>query len=150
MEFAHKASAFNHWCENAEEDLSENVHCVSLNEIRQLQKDHEAFLASLAKAQEDLNYLRELDQQIKSLNVPSSPYTWLTMEVLERMWKHLPDIIKVKWGTVRTSFGYSDHDKYPSWGIFEKERNILNWESSLKLDGLRNIWIYVHNKYSPV
>ncbi|EPQ17489.1 Spectrin alpha chain, erythrocyte [Myotis brandtii] len=94
MEFAHKASAFNHWCENAEEDLSENVHCVSLNEIRQLQKDHEAFLASLAKAQEDLNYLRELDQQIKSLNVPSSPYTWLTMEVLERMWNHLPDIIK--------------------------------------------------------
>ncbi|ELK37929.1 Spectrin alpha chain, erythrocyte, partial [Myotis davidii] len=94
MEFAHKASAFNHWCENAEEDLSENVHCVSLNEIRQLQKDHEAFLASLAKAQEDLNYLRELDQQIKSLHVPSSPYTWLTMEVLERMWNHLPDIIK--------------------------------------------------------
>ncbi|XP_036298592.1 spectrin alpha chain, erythrocytic 1 [Pipistrellus kuhlii] len=94
MEFAHKASAFNHWCENAEEDLSENVHCVSLNEIRQLQKDHEAFLASLAKAQEDLNHLRELDQQIKSLNVPSSPYTWLTMEVLERMWNHLPDIIK--------------------------------------------------------
>lgn len=95
MEFAHKASAFNHWCENAEEDLSENVHCISLNEIRQLQKDHEAFLASLAKAQEDLNHLRELDQQIKSLNVPSSPYTWLTMEVLERMWNHLPDIIKV-------------------------------------------------------
>ncbi|XP_053523981.1 spectrin alpha chain, erythrocytic 1 isoform X2 [Artibeus jamaicensis] len=40
MEFAHKASAFNHWCENVEEDLSEPVHCVSLNEIHQLQKDH--------------------------------------------------------------------------------------------------------------
>ncbi|XP_032949083.1 spectrin alpha chain, erythrocytic 1 [Rhinolophus ferrumequinum] len=94
MEFAYKASAFNHWCENAEEDLSEPVHCVSLNEIRQLQKDHEAFLASLVRAQENFNYLLKLDQQIKALNVPSSPYTWLTMEVLERIWTHLPDIIK--------------------------------------------------------
>uniref|UniRef100_A0A8C6R8D3 Spectrin alpha chain, erythrocytic 1 n=1 Tax=Nannospalax galili TaxID=1026970 RepID=A0A8C6R8D3_NANGA len=94
MEFAHKASAFNNWCENAEEDLSEPVHCVSLNEIRQLQKEHEAFLASLAVAQEDFNYLLELDQQIKALNMPSSPYTWLTVEVLERIWKHLPEVIK--------------------------------------------------------
>lgn len=96
MEFAHKASVFNHWCENAEEDLSEPVHCVSLNEVRQLQKDHEAFLASLAEAQSDFNYLLELDQQIKALNVPSSPYTWLTMEVLEKFWKHLSEVIKVK------------------------------------------------------
>ncbi|XP_003795429.1 spectrin alpha chain, erythrocytic 1 [Otolemur garnettii] len=94
MEFAHKASAFNNWCENAEEDVSEPVHCVSLNGIRQLQKDHEDFLASLAGAQADFNYLLELDQQIKALNVPSSPYTWLTVEVLERIWKHLHDIIK--------------------------------------------------------
>ncbi|XP_075396529.1 spectrin alpha chain, erythrocytic 1 isoform X1 [Tenrec ecaudatus] len=94
MEFAHKASAFNNWCENAEENLSEPVHCISLNEVRQLQKDHEAFLASLAKAQADFNHLLELDKQIKSLNVPSSPYTWLTIEVLDRIWKHLPDIIK--------------------------------------------------------
>ncbi|KAL1769881.1 spectrin alpha chain, erythrocytic 1 [Sigmodon hispidus] len=94
MEFAHKASAFNNWCENAEEDLSEPVHCVSLNEIRQLQKEHEAFLASLAGAQDNFNQLLELDKQIKSLNRPSSPYTWLTVEVLGRIWKHLHDIIK--------------------------------------------------------
>ena len=95
MEFANKASAFKNWCENAEEDLSEPVPCVSLNEIRQLQKDHEAFLASLAGAQEDFNHLLELDQQIKALNVPSSPYTWLTVDVLDRICKHLPDMIKV-------------------------------------------------------
>lgn len=102
MEFAHKASAFNNWCENAEEDLSEPVHCVSLNEIRQLQKEHEAFLASLSGAQEDFNHLLELDQQIKALNEPCSPYTWLTVEVLGRIWKHLPDIIKVSWGSAAT------------------------------------------------
>nr|XP_036879805.1 spectrin alpha chain, erythrocytic 1 [Manis javanica] len=94
MEFARKASAFNNWCENAQEDLSEPVRCVSLDGIRQLQKDHEAFLASLAGAQSNFNHLLELDQQIKALNVPSSPYTWLTVEVLERIWKHLHDIIK--------------------------------------------------------
>ncbi|XP_006159133.1 spectrin alpha chain, erythrocytic 1 [Tupaia chinensis] len=94
MEFAHKASAFNNWCENTEEDLSEPVHCVSLNEIRQLQKDHEAFLASLTGAQAEFNHLLELDQKIKALNVPSSPYTWLTVEVLERIWKHLDSLIK--------------------------------------------------------
>ncbi|XP_033621593.1 spectrin alpha chain, erythrocytic 1 [Fukomys damarensis] len=94
MEFAHKASAFNNWCENAEEDLSEPVHCVSLNEIRQLQKDHEAFVASLVGPQEHFRYLIELDQKIKALHVPSSPYTWLTVEVLERIWKHLSEVIK--------------------------------------------------------
>ncbi|XP_045697382.1 spectrin alpha chain, erythrocytic 1 [Phyllostomus hastatus] len=94
MEFAHKASSFNHWCENVEEDLSESVHCVSLNEIHQLQKDHKVFLASLVRAKEDFNYLLELDQQIKTLNVPSSPYTWLTMEVLDKMWKQIHDAIK--------------------------------------------------------
>ncbi|XP_006895498.1 PREDICTED: spectrin alpha chain, erythrocytic 1 [Elephantulus edwardii] len=94
MEFANKASAFNNWCENAEEDLSEPVHCISLNEIRQLQKDHEVFLASLADAQADFNHLLELDSQIKALNMPSSPYTWLTVEVLERFWKRLLGIVK--------------------------------------------------------
>ncbi|XP_032508870.1 spectrin alpha chain, erythrocytic 1 isoform X1 [Phocoena sinus] len=94
MEFAHKASAFNNWCENAEEDLSEPVHCVSLDAIQRLKKDHEDFLASLARAQGDFNYLLELDQQIKALNVSSSPYTWLTVEVLERIWNHLSDIVK--------------------------------------------------------
>ncbi|PNI30348.1 SPTA1 isoform 3 [Pan troglodytes] len=94
VEFAHKASALNNWCEKMEENLSEPVHCVSLNEIRQLQKDHEDFLASLAGAQADFKCLLELDQQIKALGVPSSPYTWLTVEVLERTWKHLSDIIE--------------------------------------------------------
>lgn len=95
MEFAHKASAFNNWCENAEEDLSEPVHCVSLNEIRQLQKDHEVFVASMVRRQEDFKYLLQLDKKIKALNVPSSPYTWLTVEVLERVWKHLSEVIQV-------------------------------------------------------
>uniref|UniRef100_H0W5L2 Spectrin alpha chain, erythrocytic 1 n=1 Tax=Cavia porcellus TaxID=10141 RepID=H0W5L2_CAVPO len=94
MEFAHKASAFNNWCENAEEDLSEPVHCVSLNEIRQLQKDHEVFVASMVRRQEDFKYLLQLDKKIKALNVPSSPYTWLTVEVLERVWKHLSEVIQ--------------------------------------------------------
>lgn len=110
MKFAHEASAFNNWCEKAEEDLSEPVRCVSLDAIRQLQKDHEAFLASLTKARGDFNDLRELDQQIKALNVPSSPYTWLTVEVLERVWKHLLDTIKVVWGREDTSFSHSEHD----------------------------------------
>lgn len=38
MEFAHKASASNNWCEKAEEDLSEPVRCVSLDAIRKLRE----------------------------------------------------------------------------------------------------------------
>uniref|UniRef100_G3W7Y5 Spectrin alpha chain, erythrocytic 1 n=1 Tax=Sarcophilus harrisii TaxID=9305 RepID=G3W7Y5_SARHA len=94
LEFAQKASAFNNWCENAEEDLSEPVHCFSLEEIQQLQKDHEVFLASLTGARADFDHLVELDQQIKALNMPSSLYTWLTMEALESIWLNLPNIIK--------------------------------------------------------
>ncbi len=34
LEFAKKASAFNSWFENAEEDLTDPVHCNSIDEIR--------------------------------------------------------------------------------------------------------------------
>lgn len=65
-------------------------------------------------------------QQIKTLIVSSSPSTWLIMEVPERIWKHLPDLIKVAWGTAETYLGYSGHnhlDHYPSWGTFEKKNH---------------------------
>lgn len=95
MTFAKKASAFNSWFENAEEDLTDPVRCNSLEEIRALREAHEAFRSSLSSAQADFNQLAELDQQIKSYQVASNPYTWFTMEALEETWGNLQKIIKV-------------------------------------------------------
>uniref|UniRef100_A0A3B5KVC2 EF-hand domain-containing protein n=1 Tax=Xiphophorus couchianus TaxID=32473 RepID=A0A3B5KVC2_9TELE len=89
-----KASAFNSWFENAEEDLTDPVRCNSLEEIRALREAHEAFRSSLSSAQTDFNQLAELDQQIKSYQVASNPYTWFTMEALEETWRNLQKIIK--------------------------------------------------------
>ncbi|XP_071821753.1 spectrin alpha chain, non-erythrocytic 1-like isoform X5 [Apostichopus japonicus] len=92
--FAKKASAFNSWFENAEEDLTDPVRCNSVEEIKALKKAHEAFCASLSTAQNDLKQLAALDKQIKSYNVTSNPYTWFTMDSLEETWRNLQKIIK--------------------------------------------------------
>merc|ERR1712179_787903 len=87
--FAKKASAFNSWFENAEEDLTDPVRCNSIEEIRALREAHAQFQASLSSAQADFEALAALDQQIKAYNVGPNPYTWFTMEALEDTWKNL-------------------------------------------------------------
>ncbi|CAG0895460.1 unnamed protein product [Darwinula stevensoni] len=94
LTFAKKASAFNSWFENAEEDLTDPVRCNSIEEIRALREAHAQFQASLSSAQEDFEALAALDQQIKSFKVGPNPYTWFTMEALEDTWRNLQKIIK--------------------------------------------------------
>ncbi|XP_063792530.1 spectrin alpha chain, non-erythrocytic 1 isoform X7 [Pseudophryne corroboree] len=94
LTFAKKASAFNSWFENAEEDLTDPVRCNSLEEIKALREAHDAFRNSLSSAQTDFNQLAELDRQIKGYCVASNPYTWFTMEALEETWRNLQKIIK--------------------------------------------------------
>jgi len=92
--FAKKASAFNSWFENAEEDMTDPVRCNSVEEIKSLREAHNHFQASLSSASSDFEALAELDKRIKSFNVGQNPYTWFTMEALEDTWKNLQKIIK--------------------------------------------------------
>lgn len=94
LTFAKKASSFNSWFENAEEDLTDPVRCNSIEEIRALREAHAQFQASLSSAQADFEALAALDRQIKSFNVGPNPYTWFTMEALEDTWRNLQKIIK--------------------------------------------------------
>ncbi|XP_060810568.1 spectrin alpha chain [Amyelois transitella] len=93
LTFAKKASAFNSWFENAEEDLTDPVRCNSIEEIRALRDAHQQFQASLTSAHSDFEALAELDEQIKSFNVGANPYTWFTMEALVETWRNLRKII---------------------------------------------------------
>ena len=94
LTFAKKASAFNSWFENAEEDMTDPVRCSSVEEIRSLREAHKKFQASLSSANLDFEALAQLDKQIKSFNVGPNPYTWFTMEALEDTWRNLQKIIK--------------------------------------------------------
>merc|ERR1712241_1459493 len=94
LTFAKKASAFNSWFENAEEDMTDPVRCNSVEEIKSLRDAHSQFQASLSSASADFNALANLDKQIKSFNVGPNPYTWFTLEALEETWKNLQLIIK--------------------------------------------------------
>lgn len=107
LTFAKKASAFNSWFENAEEDLTDPVRCNSLEEIKALREAHDAFRSSLSSAQADFNQLAELDRQIKSFRVASNPYTWFTMEALEETWRNLQKIIKASWRAASQSLWLS-------------------------------------------
>ncbi|KAK6196167.1 hypothetical protein SNE40_001445 [Patella caerulea] len=98
LTFAKKASAFNSWFENAEEDLTDPVRCNSIEEIKALSEAHDQFKASLSAAQADFNQLAALDKQIKEFNVGPNPYTWFTMEALQDTWKNLQKIIKERDG----------------------------------------------------
>ncbi len=94
LTFAKKASAFNSWFENAEEDMTDPVRCNSIEEIKSLREAHAQFQASLASANADFEALAQLDKQIKSFNVGPNPYTWFTMQALEETWRNLQKIIK--------------------------------------------------------
>merc|ERR1712029_1147083 len=96
--FAKKASAFNSWFENAEEDMTDPVRCNSLEEIFSLKEAHRHFQQSLSSATADFEALAQLDKQIKRFNVAPNPYTWFTMEALEETWKNLQSIIKIRNG----------------------------------------------------
>ena len=63
--FAKKASAFNSWFENAEEDMTDPVRCNSLEEIFSLKEAHRQFQQSLSSATADFEALAQLDKQIK-------------------------------------------------------------------------------------
>lgn len=93
LTFAKRASAFNSWFENAEEDLTDPVRCNSIEEIRALREAHAQFQASLSSAEADFQALAQLDQQIKSFNVGTNPYTWFNMEALKETWHNLQKII---------------------------------------------------------
>merc|ERR1711992_173810 len=92
--FAKKASAFNSWFENAEEDMTDPVRCNSIEEIKSLRDAHNQFQASLSSASADFDQLSTLDKQIKNFNVGPNPYTWFTMEALEETWRNLQKIIR--------------------------------------------------------
>lgn len=74
LDFAKRASTFNSWFENAEEDLTDPVRCNSLDEIRALIEAQEQFKSSLKPAEVDFQRLRQLDQEIKSYGVSNTPH----------------------------------------------------------------------------
>jgi spectrin alpha len=92
--FAKKASTFNSWFENAEEDLTDPVRCNSTDEIHELIKAHERFLSTLDNAMVDFDELQELDKKIKLLQMGPNPYTWFTMDTLRDTWRSLHKAIK--------------------------------------------------------
>jgi len=92
--FAKKASTFNSWFENAEEDLTDPVRCNSTEEIHELIKAHERFLSTLENALTDFEDLQELDKKINKLEMGANPYTWFTMDTLRDTWRSLQKAIK--------------------------------------------------------
>merc|ERR1719220_1292818 len=112
LTFAKKASAFNSWFENAEEDMTDPVRCNSVEEIRSLREAHAQFQASLSSANTDFESLANLDKQIKSFNVGPNPYTWFTMEALEETWRNLQKIIKERDGELaKEAIRQEENDK---------------------------------------
>ena len=131
LTFAKKASAFNSWFENAEEDLTDPVRCNSLEEIKALREAHDAFRSSLSSAQADFNQLAELDRQIKSFRVASNPYTWFTMEALEETWRNLQKIIKAS---------QREKDSFHSLRPFESSLEVILQDNQYKSLSLYYRW----------
>lgn len=125
LTFAKKASAFNSWFENAEEDLTDPVRCNSIEEIKALREAHAQFQASLSSAQADFAALATLDNKIKSFNVGPNPYTWFTMEALEDTWRNLQKIIEERDGELaKEAYRQEENDKLRK--EFAKHANLFH------------------------
>jgi spectrin alpha len=92
--FAKKASTFNSWFENAEEDLTDPVRCNTIEEIHELIKAHERFMNTLGNAVVDFDELQQLDAKIKAAQMGPNPYTWFTIDTLRDTWRSLQKAIK--------------------------------------------------------
>ncbi|XP_044730361.1 spectrin alpha chain isoform X3 [Chrysoperla carnea] len=146
LTFAKKASAFNSWFENAEEDLTDPVRCNSIEEIRALREAHAQFQASLSSAQADFDALASLDHQIKSFNVGPNPYTWFTMEALEDTWRNLQKIIGERdMELAKEAQRQEENDKlrkefakysnaFHQW-LTETRYRILGWDGTSMMEG---------------
>ncbi|XP_063696613.1 spectrin alpha chain [Culicoides brevitarsis] len=125
LTFAKKASAFNSWFENAEEDLTDPVRCNSIEEIKALRESHAQFQDSLSSAHQDFQNLAALDQKIKSFNVGANPYTWFTMEALEDTWRNLQKIIEERDGElIKEAHRQEENDKLRK--EFAKHANLFH------------------------
>ncbi|XP_026728843.1 spectrin alpha chain isoform X3 [Trichoplusia ni] len=146
LTFAKKASAFNSWFENAEEDLTDPVRCNSIEEIRALRDAHAQFQASLSSAQSDFEALAALDEQIKSFNVGANPYTWFTMEALEETWRNLRKIIAERdVELTKEAHRQEENDKlrkefakhanaFHQW-LTETRYRLLGWDGTSMMEG---------------
>ncbi|XP_047035477.1 spectrin alpha chain isoform X1 [Helicoverpa zea] len=146
LTFAKKASAFNSWFENAEEDLTDPVRCNSIEEIRALRDAHAQFQASLSSAQSDFEALAALDAQIKSFNVGANPYTWFTMEALEETWRNLRKIIAERdVELTKEAHRQEENDKlrkefakhanaFHQW-LTETRYRLLGWDGTSMMEG---------------
>lgn len=94
LEFAQKASQFNSWFENAEEDLTDPVRVNSLDEIKALRESHADFVRSLEGAREKFDALGSLHKKISTYTTAKNPYTWFTIETLDETWKSLESAIR--------------------------------------------------------
>ncbi|EDQ91836.1 uncharacterized protein MONBRDRAFT_14504 [Monosiga brevicollis MX1] len=94
LDFAHQASKFNSWFENAEEDLTDPVRVNSLEEILGLREAHTKFMTSLSSAEDTFRQLQALDQRIKNRTTAANPYTWFTIESLQESWQALREVIE--------------------------------------------------------
>nr|WAW84869.1 spectrin alpha chain [Halisarca dujardinii] len=94
LQFAKRASAFQSWMEDAEEDLTDPVRCNSVEEIKGLRESHTQFQSTLTQYRNELKQLSTLDRQIKTYRVTTNPYTWFTMDSLDDHWQHLQKVIK--------------------------------------------------------
>ena len=72
--FARKASAFNSWFENAEEDMTDPVHCNNIEEVRVLKEAHEKFKESLGEVVKDFDELAEMDKKVQVSPNPKLTY----------------------------------------------------------------------------
>ncbi|KAI0981312.1 hypothetical protein GJ496_007485 [Pomphorhynchus laevis] len=116
LNFAKKASAFNSWFENAEEDLSDPVSCRSYEEIQALLHAQEVFRKDLTSVKQEFNEIIDLNKQIKDLDLGANPYTWFTMDTLIDTWQSLERAIKER----ETSL------------LLEHDRQLIDKQLSLK------------------
>ncbi|XP_076800089.1 spectrin alpha chain, non-erythrocytic 1-like isoform X2 [Clavelina lepadiformis] len=112
--FAKKASAFNSWFENVEEDLSDPVQCHSIMEIQALLQEHGSFRETLGEAKKELKDLFDIDDRLQELDstnpaldsaIPNNPYTWFTRQTVQETWNTVERMVDEREADLQQELG---------------------------------------------
>lgn len=93
LAFARKASEFNSFFENSEEDLTDPVRVNSIDGIMSLKQSHRAFMSDLAAQREAFKEIESLNTRIKQITDAKNPYTWFSLQHLDNNWTTLKEVI---------------------------------------------------------
>merc|ERR1712170_317707 len=118
--FATEASRFDSWFEQVEEDFTDPIHADNVQDIKAQIGEFNKAKSTLSTYENNVQELEALDQQIKRYGNKSNPYTWHTMESIEKLWSNAQALISKRENNLKEELNRQEINDRLCQGYAEK------------------------------